>query len=138
MTGGAPSIAKMKFKPYLPYPYPFAMDLVSGAQLGADAISFVQGDYEVKVANAADEDAIKKSPDAYVAKIKLAYQTAKPSPLTACPVCGMEIDESDLPFVYEGRQFQVCDASELAVFEKDPAQYVKMWDDAEKAMTAKK
>ncbi len=128
--------AKLVFQLYKPYPYPFSTCVVCGMPLGADAITFVEGDYQVKVCSAADQEVFRKNPDTYLAKIKQAYSAAKPNPLTTCAVCGMTIDGGFLPFVYEGRQFQVCDTDCLAEFQKDPAKYVKVWDEA--AAQAKK
>lgn len=62
-------------------------------------------------------------------------QTAegKPYPLDTCLVCGMKIDAKEKPyvFVYQGQQIKVCDASEKATFEKDPAKYMKQLQDAQ-------
>jgi hypothetical protein len=113
-------------------PYPFDTDMASGARLGANAIAFIQDGYEVKVSNAEDEAAVKKSPGEFLDKIKAAYANAKPYPLDKCLVCGMKLDDDDITFVYLGRQFKVCGGDEdcFQVFQKDPAKYVKMWDEA--------
>ena len=52
---------------------------------------------------------------------------AKPYPLDTCLVCGMKLSTMGKPFtfVYQGQQIKVCDASEKADFEKDPAKYLK-------------
>jgi YHS domain-containing protein len=131
------SAPKLTFKPSKPYPYPFSTCIVCGMKLDATAITFVQGDYEIKACGQADADEFKRNPDKYLPKIVQAYQDAKPNPLTTCAVCGMDIDSGFLPFVYEGRQFQVCDQDCLAEFQKDPAKYVKIWDDAEAKLASK-
>jgi nitrous oxide reductase accessory protein NosL len=61
---------------------------------------------------------------------------AKPYPLDVCLVCGMKLSMMEKPvtFVYEGQTIEVCDASEKAGFEKDPAKYLKNITDAEVAM----
>jgi YHS domain-containing protein len=128
----------LTFKAYKPYPYPFATCVVCGMKLDDQAITFVQGDYEVKVCGKDDAEAFKKTPEQFLAKIQEAYRDAKPNPSTTCVVCGMQLDAGSLPFVYEGRQFQVCDKDELADFQKDPAKYVKMWDDAAKTAAISK
>jgi YHS domain-containing protein len=133
-----PAAAPLVFTAYKPYPYPFSTCIVCGMKLDDQAITLIQGDYEVKVCGKDDEEVFKKNPDQYLAKIKQAYQDAKPNPLKTCVVCGMDLDASALPFVYDGRQFQVCDKDELADFEKDPAKYVKIWDDAAKALADSK
>ncbi len=60
---------------------------------------------------------------------------AKPYPLDTCLVCGMKLSMEGKPvtFVYQGQQIKVCDASEKADFEKDPAKYMKKLEDAEAA-----
>ena len=52
---------------------------------------------------------------------------AKPYPLDTRLVCGMKLSMADKPvtFVYQGQQIKVCDASEKADFDKDPAKYLK-------------
>ena len=124
--------AKLELKAFKPYPYPFSTCVVCGMKLDDHAVTLVQGDYEVKFCSQTDADEFKRNPDAYLAKVQQAYRDAKPNPLTTCAVCGMDVDAGFLPFVYEGRQFQVCDKDCLAEFQKDPAKYVKIWDDAAK------
>lgn len=130
--------ARLELKAYTPYPYPFTTCVVCGMILDQHALTFVQGDYEIKVCSQADADIVKKTPEVYLAKLKQAYQTAKPNPLKTCVVCSMSIDDGFLPFVYEGRQFQVCDKDCLAEFQKDPAKYTAIWDEAAKSADASK
>ena len=58
---------------------------------------------------------------------------AKPYPLDTCLVCGMKLGEMSKPyvFVYQGQEIKVCDKSEKADFDKDPAKYIKKLADAE-------
>lgn len=121
-------------------PYPFSTSIVSGGKLGGkDAvIKLVQDGYEVKLATQAEADTFKKDPAPYMAKITEAYKTARPCPLTVCPVMGDPLDADAYVFVYEGREFKFCCDSCMDDFEKDPAKYVLMWDDAEKAKAATK
>ena len=62
---------------------------------------------------------------------------AKPYPLNTCLVCGMKLGEMGEPysFVYEGQEIKVCDKSEKASFDKDPAKYMKKLADAEAGAT---
>ncbi len=57
----------------------------------------------------------------------------KPYPLNTCLVCGMELGLMGKPcvFVYKGQEIKVCDKSEEADFDKDPAKYMKKLADAE-------
>ena len=57
---------------------------------------------------------------------------AKPYPLDTCLVCGMKFEQMEKPyvFVYQGQQIKVCDESEKAMFEKDPARYMKKLETA--------
>lgn len=113
-------------------PYPFSTSVVSGAKLGGkDAVvKLVQDGYEVKLANADEAATFKKNPAVYVAKIAEAYKTAKPCPLTVCPVMGDPLDKDSYSFVYEGREFKFCCDGCMDDFEKDPEKFVKMWDEA--------
>jgi len=112
-------------------PYPFATSVVSGEKLPATGtVKFVQDGYEVQVANAAEAETFKKNPALYVAKIRDAYKNAKPCPYTVCPVMHDPIDKDAYVFVYEGREFKMCCDGCLDDFQKDPAKFVKIWDDA--------
>ncbi len=57
---------------------------------------------------------------------------ATPYPLDTCLVCEMDLSKMGEPvtFVYQGQQIKVCDAGEKALFEKDPAKYMKKLADA--------
>lgn len=116
-------------------PYPFATSVVSGAALPSQPVVLVQDGFEVKVSSKDEEAAFRKDPAPYLAKIKKAYAEAKPYPLATCLVCDMKLEGDELVFVYEGRQFKVCKDEEdcYALFQKDPAKYVKKWDDAAQA-----
>lgn len=52
---------------------------------------------------------------------------AKSYPLDTCLVCGMKLSMMSTPvvFAYQGQQIKVCDATEKAEFEKDPAKYLQ-------------
>jgi YHS domain-containing protein len=56
----------------------------------------------------------------------------KPYPLDTCLVCGMKFDSMNKPysFVYKGQEIKLCDKSEKADFDKDPAKYLKKLADA--------
>jgi hypothetical protein len=58
---------------------------------------------------------------------------AKPYPLDTCLVCDMKLAGMGTPyvFVYNQQQIKVCDKSEKALFDKDPAKYMKKLADAE-------
>ena len=57
----------------------------------------------------------------------------KPYPLKTCLVCDMNLGEMGKPcvFVYQGQEIKVCDKSEKADFEKNPARYLKKLKAAE-------
>lgn len=63
----------------------------------------------------------------------------KPYPLDTCLVCGMKLGEMGKPyvFVYKGQEIKVCDKSEKADFDKDPAKYMKKLADAEAKLKSK-
>jgi hypothetical protein len=48
---------------------------------------------------------------------------AKPYPLQTCLVCDMKLSGMGQPYVfdYQGQEIKVCDKSEKAEFDKDPA-----------------
>ncbi len=57
----------------------------------------------------------------------------KPYPLDTCLVCDMKLSGMGQPyaFVYNGQEVKLCDKSEKAEFDKDPAKYMKKLADAE-------
>jgi|HubBroStandDraft_6_1064221.scaffolds.fasta_scaffold340354_2 YHS domain-containing protein len=57
----------------------------------------------------------------------------KPYPLDTCLVCDMKLSGMGTPYVfaYHGQQIKVCDKSEKADFDKEPAKYMKKLADAE-------
>jgi YHS domain-containing protein len=63
----------------------------------------------------------------------------KPYPLDTCLVCGMKLGEMGKPyvFVYKGQEIKVCDKSEKADFDQDPAKYMKRLADAEAKLRSK-
>jgi YHS domain-containing protein len=119
-------------------PYPFSTSVVSGEKLGdpKSTVTFVQDGYQIRLASAAEEDTFKKTPAMYLAKITDAYKNARPCPMTVCPVMGDQLDDTAYSFVYDGREIKLCCDSCLDDFQKDPAKYVKMWDDAAAAKAA--
>ncbi len=121
-------------------PYPFSTSVVSGQKLGGkdQVVKLVQDGYEVKLANQAEAAEFKRNPAGYLAKIAEAYKTAKPCPFKVCPVMGDPLDADAYSFVYEGREFKFCCDGCMDDFEKDPAKFVKMWDDAQAAAQAAK
>ncbi len=122
-------------------PYPFSTSVVSGKPLGSkdQIVKFTQDGYEIKLASQDEATEFHQNPAIYLAKITEAYKTAKPCPMTVCPVMGDPLDADAYSFVYEGREFKFCCDGCLDDFEKNPAKFVKMWDDAEKtAQSAKK
>jgi len=140
-TQPAPAPSAMPAAKITAKPYPFSTSIVSGAKLGGKdvTIKLVQDGYDVKFANQDEADTFKKNPAIYMAKITDAYKTAKPCPFTVCPVMGDKLDADAYSFVYEGREFKFCCDACMDDFEKDPAKFVKMWDDADKvAQEAKK
>ena len=134
----APAAAMPVSAPIVGKPYPFSTSIVSGEKLGPkeSLVTFVQDGYQIKLASAAEADTFKKSPAVYMAKITDAYKSARPYPLTTCVVMGDALDDSAYAFVYEGRQFKFCCDSCMDDFEKDPAKFVKIWDDATAAKAA--
>jgi hypothetical protein len=64
---------------------------------------------------------------------------AKPYPLKTCLVGGEELGKMGKPevMVYEGREIKFCCAACIGTFRKDPAKYLKVLDDAEKAQKPK-
>ena len=77
----------------------------------------------------------EKAPTATTSVPEAIDASAKPYPLDTCLVCGMKLSMMDKPvtFVYQGQQIKVCDVSEKAEFEKDPAKYMKKIEEAEAA-----
>jgi len=120
-------------------PYPFSTSVVSGEKLGPkeSVVAFVQDGYQIKLASAAEADTFKKTPAVYMTKITDAYKNARPCPLTVCPVMGDALDADAYAFVYEGRQFKFCCDVCMEDFDKDPAKFVKIWDDAAAAPATK-
>ena len=75
----------------------------------------------------------QKTTDAQNAAEAQKTADAKPYPLDTCLVCGMKLGDMGTPFsfVYQGQEIKVCDKSEKAEFDKDPAKYMKKLADAE-------
>ncbi len=119
-------------------PYPFGTSVVSGVKLGAknQIITLAQDGYQVKLASADEVAIFRKNPATYMAKITDAYKTARPCPLTVCPVMGDSLDADSFAFVYEGREFKFCCDACMDDFEKDPAKFLQIWDDAAAHKTA--
>ena len=71
---------------------------------------------------------------ASVVAISGAVETAKPHPLKTCVVSGEDLGSMGKPYVHthEGREIQFCCKSCLPKFQKDPAKYVKKFDEAAK------
>jgi YHS domain-containing protein len=59
----------------------------------------------------------------------------KPDNLTTCPVSGDKLGEMGKPFVfeYQGQEVKLCCQDCKAKFDKEPAKYIKMIQQADKA-----
>lgn len=60
----------------------------------------------------------------------------KPYPLDTCLVCDMKLGQMGKPysFAYKGQEIRICDQSEKAQFDRDPAKYLKKLADTEAGM----
>jgi len=127
-----------------PIPYPLNTCLVCGMKLGSMGAPdvFVYQGQEIKVCDKSEQADFEKSPDKYLKKLadavaKLPKDSAAakpvPYPLKTCLVCGMQLgmmDSKPFVFVYKGQEIKVCDPTEKATFDKDPAKYLKKLADA--------
>jgi len=61
--------------------------------------------------------------------------TAKPYPLTTCVISGEKLGEMAPPYVFtqDGQEVRLCCPNCLKEFKKDPAKYLKIIQDAQKA-----
>jgi YHS domain-containing protein len=61
--------------------------------------------------------------------------TAKPYPLTTCVISGEKLGEMAPPYIFvqDGQEVRLCCPNCLKDFKKDPAKYLKIIQDAEKA-----
>ena len=60
---------------------------------------------------------------------------AKPYPLTTCVISGEKLGEMAPPYVFvqDGQEVRLCCPNCLKDFKKDPAKYLKIIQDAQKA-----
>lgn len=73
----------------------------------------------------------KKPADSKAAK-------AKPYPLKICVVTDDELKKDAFTYVYQGREIKLCCDECKKDFEKEPAKYVKILEEAEKKQAADK
>jgi YHS domain-containing protein len=125
-------------------PYPLDHCLVSGEKLGGmgEPVVKVYDGREIKfccngcVSKFEKEkaDYMQKLDDAIVAKEKPNY------PLETCVVTGEKLNGGEMKpadFVYHNRLVRFCCNGCISKFEKDPAKYLKMIDDAAAKKTTK-
>lgn len=63
---------------------------------------------------------------------------AKPYPLKICVVTDDELKKDAFTYVYQGREIKLCCDECKKDFEKEPAKYVKILEEAEKKQAADK
>jgi hypothetical protein len=114
-------------------PYPLAVCPVSDEKLGSmgDPVVFVEGDQEIQLCCKGCQKDFAKNKEANLKKIEAAWKKVKPYPLTAC-IASDEALEADkaIGVVHEGREFVFCCKGCVKEFKKDPAKFVKKFDEA--------
>ena len=121
--------------------YPLNTDVVDGKKLDGSAgqpIDFIYNNRLVRVSSPASEAAFKKDPAKYLKLIDAAViAKQKPHyPLTTCVVTGQKIGEpgmTPVDMVYANRLVRFCCADCIKEFDKNPAKYLAMVDQAWKA-----
>jgi hypothetical protein len=114
-------------------PYPMEVCVVSEEKLGSmgDAFVFVEGDQEVQLCCKSCQKDFASTKEANLKKISEAWKKVKPYPLATCIASDEDIDpEHAVGLVHEGREFIFCCKSCVKDFKKEPAKFVKKFDEA--------
>lgn len=114
-------------------PYPLAVCVVSDEKLDAMGEPFVfkEGDQEVQLCCQSCQKDFNKDKAAKLKKIEEAAKKVKAYPLTTCIASDEELNPEDaVGLVHEGREFIFCCKSCVKDFKKEPAKFVKKFDEA--------
>ena len=114
--------------------YPMMKCPVSGHELAADAVDFVQGTRLVRFCCKDCVAGFQKEPAKYLAQIDAALiaEQKKTYPLTTCLVSGKAIEGQGVDHLYGTRLTRFCCPKCPEAFEKDPAKYLAQLDAAAK------
>jgi hypothetical protein len=114
-------------------PYPLDVCVVSDEKLGSmgDAFVFTEGDQEVQLCCKSCQKDFAKDKPAHLKKIEEGWKKVKAYPLTTC-IASDEALEPDqaVGLVHEGREFVFCCKSCIKDFKKEPAKFIKKFDEA--------
>jgi hypothetical protein len=114
-------------------PYPMTVCVVSGEKLDAmgEAFAFVEGDQEIQLCCKSCQKDFTKDKKANLKKVEEAWKKVKPYPLTTCIASDEALDPAEaVGLVHEGREFMFCCKSCIKDFTKEPAKFVKKFDEA--------
>ena len=120
--------------------YPMMKCPVSGHDLAADAVDFVQGTRLVSFCCKECVAGFQKDPAKYMAQIDTALiaEQKKTYPLTTCLVSGKAIEGQGVDILYGTRLTRFCCPKCPEAFGKDPAKYLAQLDAAAKKPAEKK
>ena len=115
--------------------YPLKTCPVSGAELTAEAKTFVAGNREFKTCCGNCAKAVKAEPAKFIEKLDAAVkeQQAAAYALKTCPVSGKAVEGAGVEVVVANRLVRLCCEGCKKGVEKDPAAAVAKVDEAAKA-----
>jgi YHS domain-containing protein len=114
-------------------PYPLEVCVISDEKLGSmgDPFVFVEGDQEIQLCCKSCQKDFTNHKEENLKKLEAAWKKVKRYPLTACIASDEPIDPQEaVGLVHEGREFIFCCKSCIKEFKKDPAKFVKKFDEA--------
>ncbi len=114
-------------------PDPLEVCPVSGEKLDSmgDAFVFAVGDQEVQLCCKSCQKDFDKDKATYLKKIEEAWTKVKRYPLKTCISSDEALDPAEaVGLVYQGREFMFCCKSCIKDFKKEPAKFVKKFDEA--------
>lgn len=122
-------------------PYPLDTCLVSGKKLGSGGMKPYVFTHEGREVKLCCKDCLKDFNEEPVKFIKKLEAAAKPYPLDTCLVSGEKLGHGGMTpyaFAYQGREIQLCCKDCLKDFHKEPANFLKKLEAAEKEAAKKK
>lgn len=116
--------------------YPLDTCVVMGNKLSKDkTVEYVYNNRLVRFCCAGCIDKLEKDPKPYLAKIDAAVIEKQKAayPLDTCVVMGKKLDENAVDYVSGNRLVRLCCPDCIKAFDKDPAKYSKLLDEAKAA-----
>lgn len=119
------------------YPYSLGTDAVTGEKLPENPVVYEHQGRELRFANAQNVETFKADPAKYLAKVdqQMIRQQMPTYPLTTCMISGDKLGGDmgkPVDLIYKNRLVRFCCPDCVKDFQKDPAKYLKILDDAAK------